>query len=1432
MAGIEYESDSVSFGNPVVEYVKGLGGSTRGPVPLENSYSINPPSTTSTFIAPASNEAYSMVSGDFNPIRINPYFSDFAALLGTITHGMFCSAATRKFVEEIACEGHPERCLSFEANFTGMVLPGDVLSVRLRHIAMQSGNKIVKVETVNQRGEKVIEGSAEIAQPPTAFVFTGQGSQEPGMGMDLYNASATSKEPVGVPAATLAGDAREGLPLQGLRVAAGIPSTENAIAGLRASAQQGMGQHGIGEQEALDLDILTHAEPESSFFLSLCTARSCTISSIPILEFGSLEIVRVRARDVQSSERPIIFAVTDAFHNPARTISLHSTASYDSTTHTAPLFCNLFSAMPPHLPRDQPAFCHCSRCTMGGRSGKELWAEVRQQHLARDIEDVRLAEFHGYMVDFFQTQAISANRAAIKKDLLELAAAAGPIDEEGSENSEFGPEEDIPLNDATPIHGLSPSASPPPLLFPEQVSPLALAAEADFGDALEGLQGAAGTANDRSEDEEENDEEEDEEEEDDEEVANDEQEDGVDSSDDGLGDDDLSDVQDELEQEGGLFDGADGAESDTTQEEEEDEDDGAAGSREASPASEDEADPRITSRHSPGLFDRLVAGYTPGRKPRRPPNIHNSAAQLQSRLGRSEHASLAHFVTSIRTKATDDQYKAFARNAEKLSPGVKICGQKKAATLLKRVTKLREDEWDMCPNSCMAFTGQHSDLLRCKARRNGKRCREARFDSQGKPRKRFTTFSILSRIRARFAAGRAYTYLHDRGQLAAEMWGTDGQEFGDWADGAAYKDLRERGFFDDSRYDAFLLSTDGAQMVEKRKSNGWIVLLSSFNTPPLRRFKHGDSFIASVIPGPNNPIDLDSFLFPIMQEIARAALGYWVWDAACEEWFLWRAWLVAAAADQKGQAKLNHMTGPTGFVGCKACEMKANYSYKGQKVGYYPLDTVESEHDRTQHRPLHYDPFDLPMRNDDTYADDLAELDGCRNDTQRRDTRRETGVSGRPLLSASPAFTMPSFFPPDVFHLFGSNIPTAIWNALTDPRPGDPFNFTDEQKDLFGDTIEKWGSHLPSAIESSPPRNPNIFAGPRYKMYEWMMVVYTYLPPFLVSIDAPADVIEMVAHLAAGIRLALDKRGCSRDELARVQEHFVSFARLWEKLYIRGEPGLLFRATISLHHLLHIWQFIYCHGSVVATSQARCERETGLIKRALRSNKAPFASIENTCRRDEHLRLYDILLGQPGDLDTASFSLSTKLSFRHKRLTEEELDHEQQMIVELQQLGLVPSPAPPYTRMGKLVRHFGGGHSITVRGSRIESEAARKACFFASFNHDIGNFYSKAAYFILFAEDQNVPTDEDEDVEFGIDPTRAFVVHAGMLGVGQQTLGEGFEEGPVIRGSHWADDERSGFGYQGHKMLRVDGVLDSVGVMEAGGSVYILRPSRIPDAKE
>jgi fatty acid synthase subunit alpha len=74
-----------------------------------------------------------------------------------------------------------------------MVLPGDELKVNIRHVGMRDGKIVVKIETINDRGEKVLEGSAESAQSTTVYVFTGQGSQEAGMGMDLYNSSSAAR---------------------------------------------------------------------------------------------------------------------------------------------------------------------------------------------------------------------------------------------------------------------------------------------------------------------------------------------------------------------------------------------------------------------------------------------------------------------------------------------------------------------------------------------------------------------------------------------------------------------------------------------------------------------------------------------------------------------------------------------------------------------------------------------------------------------------------------------------------------------------------------------------------------------------------------------------------------------------------------------------------------------------------------------------------------------------------------------------------------------------------------------------------------------------------------------------------------------------------------------------------------------------------------
>ena len=179
-------------GNPVLDFMRRHGAQTRRSVPLQNS-GLNGESTWNIKV-PKTNKAYARVSKDTNPIHLSPVFAHYAELPDTVTHGMCTSAIILKSIERSIADAKPARIRRYSTSFDGMVRPGDELKVQAEHVAMIDGLMLVHIQAFNdQTGAKVIEAEAEVEQASTAYLFTGQGSQEKGMGMALYETSEAAR---------------------------------------------------------------------------------------------------------------------------------------------------------------------------------------------------------------------------------------------------------------------------------------------------------------------------------------------------------------------------------------------------------------------------------------------------------------------------------------------------------------------------------------------------------------------------------------------------------------------------------------------------------------------------------------------------------------------------------------------------------------------------------------------------------------------------------------------------------------------------------------------------------------------------------------------------------------------------------------------------------------------------------------------------------------------------------------------------------------------------------------------------------------------------------------------------------------------------------------------------------------------------------------
>ena len=121
-----------------------------------------------------------------------------------------------------------------------------------------------------------------------------------------------------------------------------------------------------------------------------------------------------------------------------------------------------------------------------------------------------------------------------------------------------------------------------------------------------------------------------------------------------------------------------------------------------------------------------------------------------------------------------------------------------------------------------------------------------------------------------------------------------------------------------------------------------------------------------VVPGPKKPVNFDSFLWPLVQELLQLALRVHAYDAATESFFPLRAYLVLVFGDIPAISMVTRMKGHNGYRPCRMCNITGvRIPDARQPTHYVPLDRYNHPHIRNNPDAIqNYDTARLPLRTD------------------------------------------------------------------------------------------------------------------------------------------------------------------------------------------------------------------------------------------------------------------------------------------------------------------------------------------------------------------------------------------------------------------------------------------------------------------------------------
>ena len=151
------ESGNVLFVNRSGVFVRGAGGfgGERGPEAGNKAPERAPDKTVEMATLPIQAMIYRL-SGDRNPLHVDPAFAKMAGYDTPILHGLCTLGHAGRAVLREYCDNDPARLSGLEVRFSGVVFPGDTIMTEM----WAEGGGHILLQAKTQRGDVVISNAA------------------------------------------------------------------------------------------------------------------------------------------------------------------------------------------------------------------------------------------------------------------------------------------------------------------------------------------------------------------------------------------------------------------------------------------------------------------------------------------------------------------------------------------------------------------------------------------------------------------------------------------------------------------------------------------------------------------------------------------------------------------------------------------------------------------------------------------------------------------------------------------------------------------------------------------------------------------------------------------------------------------------------------------------------------------------------------------------------------------------------------------------------------------------------------------------------------------------------------------------------------------------------------------------------------------------